>query len=144
MKSKKLTKLLAMLIALTAVVITGCSNAASESGSSPAPVYKVEYGRMEKSYYETFMSNMGNGQNFNFQAYQNLRTDFKDNHTIDGTYVAQSNYSYAALKALLRRDLQAGLTPEGEIEGVDFLGNNITFIDVTQGTDWVTWVYIEK
>ena len=138
---KKLTKLLGMLFALMALAFVGCSQ---DGESEDERYYKVECGRMEKSYYETFMDSLGEETNFTFASFRSTRDDFKNNYTIDGSYEAQRVYSYSALKALLRRDLLAGLTPEGEIEGADFFGNNLTFIDVVSGTDWVTWVYIEK
>ena len=142
---KKTTKIISLLLILAASIFTSCSTpaASGDPSSNSQQNYKVEYGRMSKDYYNTFISSLGEGSDFNSAAFRSTRDDFKNNHTIQGTYTAQSNYSRAALTALLNRDLWAG-TAEDELSVIDFMGNNLTFIDVVDSTDWVTWIYIEQ
>ena len=141
MKTIKSTKIFAILFVLLAAAFTGCSSSSSEE--SKETKYTVETGNCDKTYYEGFLLSLAANPELTTDSMKAWRDHFY-NHTREGTYVKNEDYSAKAVKALLHQDLIEGSTPEEEVEIAKELGNNLTFINVTDVNDYVTWVYIEK
>ena len=147
MKSGKLTKLLAMLIALTAVVITGCANESSSSGDSgKEKTFKVELGDIPFSDYEeydTWRYGSSPSPIISFDVLKAKRDELYSK-TIDGTYQDKGSLTASELKTFLTDNGQDADVAADAIKFADTLGNEITvlFLDDTYATE--TWVYIEK
>lgn len=143
MKTNKSTKIFAILLVLLTAALTGCANSSSSSDSKKETKYTVETGNCVKSVYEGYLMSLESFPNLTSDNIKAFRDHFY-NHTEEGTYEKKEGLSASAVKAILHQDLMPGSTPEEELEITDFMGNNLTFINVTDVNPYVTWVYIVK
>lgn len=149
MKSGKLTKLLAMLIALTAVVITGCANESSSgdgNGKGSEKTFKVELGDIpfaDYEEYDTWRYGSSPSPIISFDVLKAKRDELYGK-TLDGTYQDKGSLTASELKTFLTDNGQDADVAADAIKFADTLGNEITFLflDDTYATE--TWVYIEK
>ena len=142
MKSGKLTKLLAMLIALTAVVITGCANESSSGGDSQT--YKVEIGDVLYDDYDEYQTWRFSPHTINYYDTLKEKRDELFSKTIDGTYQDKGSLSAANLKTFLVSNGQQEIVAADAISFANEAGNEITVLFLDPTYEYITWVYIEK
>ena len=143
MKTNKLTKILAMLFALLAVLITGCSTPSSDGGSDDDSTYKVEIGAVSCDDWMAYQNWRSSGPILSYNVLKQKR-DTLYSQTIDGTYENKGRLSAADVKAYLMQYNYSETAANDCIEFADRCGNELALLELNSSTQEITWIYIEK
>lgn len=147
MKKQRISKFFAMLIALSLVVMTGCSSSSGGDENEAEATYKVELGDVSWDEYEAYDNwrypTGGNGPVISYSVLKDKRDELYS-QTNAGTYEDKGTLSASELKTFLVQNGDPAVVAEDSISFADACGNEITFLFLDSTYQTATWVYIEK